>query len=98
VLLDIVMPGINGYEVCGRLKADRATADIPVIFLTSKSGPEEGELGFELGCADYITKPFMPSVVAARVRTHVVLKRALDFIRKHAGRDLVQRSRPNLRA
>ena len=89
ILLDIMMPGINGYEVCGRLKAERATADIPVIFLSAKSQVEEGELGFELGAADYITKPFMPSVVLARVRTHVALKRALDFIRKQAGRDLV---------
>jgi putative two-component system response regulator len=89
VLLDIMMPGINGYEVCGRLKADPATADIPVIFISAKSQIEEGELGFELGGADYITKPFMPSVVRARVGTHVALKRALDFIRKQAGRDLV---------
>jgi putative two-component system response regulator len=81
ILLDIMMPGIDGYEVCGRLKVDAATKDIPVIFISSKSQPEEAELGFEFGCADYITKPIMPSVVLARVKTHVALKVALEFLK-----------------
>jgi len=85
ILLDIMMPGIDGYEVCGRLKLDPATKDIPVIFISSKSHPEEAELGFEFGCADYLTKPIMPSVVLARVRTHVALKVALEFLRAHGG-------------
>jgi|SRR6185503_3822118 len=81
VLLDIMMPGMDGYEVCRRLKDDGATRDIPVIFLTAKARPEDEEMGFEAGCVDYITKPFSPPVVLARVRTHLALKAAADFLR-----------------
>ena len=81
IMLDIMMPGIDGYEVCRRLKADVLTRDIPVIFLTAKSEIEDETLGFELGAVDYITKPISPSVALARVRTHLMLKRSADFLR-----------------
>lgn len=81
ILLDIMMPGLDGYEVCGRLKADRATRDIPVIFLTAKNESEDEIRGFELGAVDYITKPISPSKLLARVKTHLILKAAADFLR-----------------
>src|SRR5262245_58210381 len=68
ILLDIMMPGIDGYEVCRRLKAERETADIPVIFLTAKTEVEDEQLGFDVGCVDYITKPISPPLVMARVK------------------------------
>jgi len=80
ILLDIVMPGLDGYEVCRRLKADAATKNIPVILLTAKVQVEDAQLGFDAGCADYITKPIVPPLVVARVRTHVTLKLARDFL------------------
>jgi putative two-component system response regulator len=80
ILLDIVMPGMDGYEVCRRLKADAATKHIPVILLTAKVEVEDAQLGFDAGCADYITKPVIPPLVVARVRTHVTLKLARDFL------------------
>ena len=75
ILLDIRMPGIDGYEVCQRLKADDRTRDIPVIFLSALR--EEGNTvrGFELGAVDFIAKPYLPEEVLARVRTHVELRR-----------------------
>ena len=81
VLLDIMMPGMDGYEVCRRLKADAATRDIPVIFLTAKTQIEDEQQGFDVGCVDYITKPISPPIVLARVRTHLALKAAADFLR-----------------
>src|SRR6185503_19087790 len=81
VLLDIMMPGMDGYEVCGRLKADPVTREIPVIFLTAKTQVEDESRGFEVGCVDYITKPISPPIVLARVRTHLALKAAADFLR-----------------
>ncbi len=81
VLLDIMMPGMDGYEVCRRLKADAATREIPVIFLTAKTQVEDESRGFEVGCVDYITKPISPPIVLARVRTHLALKAAADFLR-----------------
>ncbi|HFD81596.1 MAG TPA: two-component system response regulator [Gammaproteobacteria bacterium] len=73
VLLDIMMPGMDGYEVCRRLKANPATARIPVIFITAKSQVEDEQRGFELGAVDYITKPVSPPIVRARVRTQLAL-------------------------
>ncbi|AGW12711.1 response regulator [Megalodesulfovibrio gigas] len=73
VLLDIMMPGMDGYEVCRRLKADPATAAIPVIFLTAMGEVEHKIKGFELGAADYVTKPFEVREIKARVRTHLSL-------------------------
>jgi serine phosphatase RsbU (regulator of sigma subunit) len=74
ILLDIVMPGLDGYEVCTQLKADPATRDIPVIFLTGQTEITEESRGFEVGAVDYIHKPFSPALVEARVRTHLTLR------------------------
>jgi len=74
ILLDIVMPGMDGYEVCTRLKADPATRDVPVIFLTGQTETTDETRGFEVGAVDYIHKPFSPAVVAARVQTHLALR------------------------
>jgi len=71
ILLDIMMPGMDGYEVCRRLKANPLTKDIPVIFLTARTEVENKAKGFELGCVDYITKPFDVMEVKARVKTHL---------------------------
>ncbi len=81
VFLDVEMwNGIDGFEVCRQLKADPATRHIPVIFITAKSDPAYEQLGFALGAVDYITKPISPPVVNARVRTHLALKAAADFL------------------
>ena len=76
ILLDIMMPEMDGYEVCRRLKADPDTRDIPVIFLTSQTEAEDETKGFEVGAVDYIHKPFSAAVVKARVRTHLMLREA----------------------
>lgn len=81
VLLDIMMPEMDGYEVCKRLKENVWTQDIPVIFLTAKSEAEDEAYGLELGASDYITKPISPPIVLARVRTHLAIKRVQDFLR-----------------
>ncbi|MEG4456169.1 response regulator [Microcoleus sp. N9_A1] len=73
ILLDVMMPGIDGFETCERLKANPATANIPVIFMTALSDPVNKVKGFELGAVDYITKPFQQSEVLARVRSHLKL-------------------------
>jgi putative two-component system response regulator len=75
VLLDVMMPGMNGYEVCAALKADPATAAIPVIFVTALTDTDDEVEGFEAGAVDYITKPLSPPIVRARVRTHLSLVR-----------------------
>ncbi|MCL6559450.1 MAG: diguanylate cyclase, partial [Firmicutes bacterium] len=80
ILLDVMMPGMDGYEVCRRLKADSRTRNIPVIFITARCGEEDEVKGFETGAVDYVTKPFSPVVIKARVRTHVELKRYRDFL------------------
>jgi PleD family two-component response regulator len=77
ILLDILMPGIDGYEVCKRLKADDATKDIPIIFVTAISEAMDAARAFELGAVDYVAKPFNPVTVKARVRTHIQLSQAL---------------------
>ncbi len=74
ILLDIMMPGMDGYEVCRRLKADEQVQHIPIIFVTAKTEVEDETLGFELGAVDYITKPFSIPVVKARVKAHLELK------------------------
>ena len=81
ILLDIMMPGMDGYEVCRRLKADPATVHIPVIFLTAKAQVEDEQLGFDVGCVDYITKPISPPITLARVKMQLTLKAAADFLR-----------------
>lgn len=74
VLLDIMMPDMDGYEVCERLKADLITKHIPVIFLTAKTETEDIVQGFEIGGVDYVTKPFNHVELLARVKTHIELK------------------------
>jgi putative two-component system response regulator len=81
ILLDVTMPGLDGYQVCERLKADPATAAIPVIFLTARNEVEDETRGFECGAVDYITKPFVAAVVLARVKAQIGLKRMADFLR-----------------
>jgi putative two-component system response regulator len=71
ILLDIMMPEMDGYEVCRHLKADPDTAGIPVIFITAMREDTDETKGFELGAVDFITKPIRPPVVLARVRTHL---------------------------
>jgi putative two-component system response regulator len=80
LLLDVMMPGMDGYEVCRRLKADPATRDIPVIFVTAMSEMGDEMRGFALGAVDYITKPISPPIVEARVKAHLENKHARDFI------------------
>jgi two-component system sensor histidine kinase/response regulator len=76
ILLDVMMPGIDGYEVCRRLKADEKTRNIPVIFITAKNEIEDEAKGLEIGAVDYITKPIKPPILLARVKTHLELKKA----------------------
>jgi phosphoserine phosphatase RsbU/P len=74
ILLDVMMPEMDGYEVCTQLKLNPATRDIPVIFLTGQTEVEDETRGFDVGAVDYIHKPFSPAVVKARVHTHLVLR------------------------
>lgn len=81
ILLDIMMPGLSGYDVCQRLKADPATRDIPIIFLTAMTGTQDETRGLEMGAVDFITKPLNPPVVLARVATQLQVKMAADFLK-----------------
>ncbi|MEC5387776.1 two-component system response regulator [Uliginosibacterium sp. H3] len=81
ILLDIMMPEMDGYQVCSALKSDARTRDIPVIFLTAKSNPDDERMGLELGAVDYLTKPISPPIALARVRNHLLLKASADFLR-----------------
>ena len=81
ILLDIMMPGMDGYAVCRALKADPATAGIPVIFITALDDSQDETAGFDVGAVDYLTKPVSPPVVRARVRTHLSLVR-MDELRE----------------
>ena len=78
ILLDIEMPGMDGYEVCRRLKANSATSGIPVIFLTAKTENENEKQGFEVEAVDYVHKPFSAPIMLARVKTHIALQAALQ--------------------
>jgi phosphoserine phosphatase RsbU/P len=80
ILLDVMMPDMDGYEVCGHLKANQETRDIPVIFLTLKMEVADETRGFEVGAVDYIHKPFSPPIVKARVRTHLSLREARETL------------------
>jgi signal transduction histidine kinase len=82
ILLDILMPGIDGFEVCKRLKAASQTKDIPVIFLSANTEVEDKTRGIELGAVDYITKPFHKAEVKARVRTHLSIKKMREDLRE----------------
>jgi diguanylate cyclase (GGDEF)-like protein len=87
ILLDIEMPGLNGYEVCKQLKDQELTADIPVIFVTARETNADEEKGLSLGAVDYFTKPIHPAIVVARVRTHMTLKIQRDKLEKLALHD-----------
>ena len=89
ILLDIMMPELDGYAVCEALKADPETAPIPVIFLTARSQVEDEERGFRSGCVDYITKPISPPTLMARVANHLALKAASDRL-AHNNRTLIE--------
>ena len=81
VLLDVMMPDLDGIEVCRRLKQDPRTRHIPVIFLTAMSKSEDERIGLEAGAVDYITKPISPPILLARVKTHLQLKAGQDFLK-----------------
>lgn len=81
ILLDIMMPGMDGYEVCQRLKSNPLTRDIPVVFLTAKTEVQDEKRGLEMGAVDYIAKPISPPIVLARVKIHLALKAHADFLR-----------------
>ncbi|HQU89754.1 MAG TPA: response regulator [Denitromonas sp.] len=83
ILLDIMMPGMDGYTVLGRLRQNPATRDIPVVFLTALTDTQDEEHGLALGAVDYITKPIRPALVLARVRTQIEAKRTRDVLRDH---------------
>ncbi len=88
ILLDIMMPKMDGYEVCERLKADPATQEIPVIFLTAKTETASIVKGFEFGAVDYVTKPFRKEELLARVRTHLYIRKLqLDLQEVNAAKD-----------
>ena len=84
ILLDVVMPGIDGHEVCRRLKRDPSLREIPVIFVTAHDDEAAEEAGLDAGAVDFISKPIKPRIVAARVRTHLMLKRQGDLLRAGA--------------
>lgn len=81
ILLDVVMPGMDGYAVLGRLRENPGTRDIPVIFVTGLDSGDDEQKGLELGAVDYIAKPYSPPIIVARVRTQLELKRARDWLR-----------------
>ncbi len=96
ILLDIIMPGMDGFEVCQRLKTDPRTREIPIIFITAMEEAEHKTLGFELGAVDYIIRPFHSSEVLARVQTHLSMRRmhlALDEKNRIIRRALAEKSR-----
>jgi len=80
ILLDVLMPGMNGYAVLSKLKENPDTLEIPVIFVTSMEAADDEEKGLDLGAVDYITKPINPAILMARVKTHLTLKQASDFL------------------
>ena len=80
ILLDIVMPEMHGYAVCERLKANRSTAGIPIIFVTSLEDVENEAKGLEMGAVDYITKPFSIPIIKARVKIHMELRQHQQFV------------------
>ncbi len=87
ILLDIMMPGMDGYEVCQQLKSNPETKHIPIIFITSKNEDEDEARGLYLGAVDYITKPFYLPIVKSRVKTHLELKIKTELLEKLASLD-----------
>ncbi|WP_082930800.1 GGDEF domain-containing response regulator [Shewanella woodyi] len=84
ILLDVIMPGINGHQVIKSLKSDESTMDIPVIFISSKISTKDEKIGLDLGAVDYITKPFHPPIVQARVRNHLLGQRHKNLLEQLA--------------
>ena len=80
ILMDILMPGLNGYDVCARIRSYPETARIPIVFITAKTTPDEEAQGLDMGAVDYIGKPFQPVIVKARVRTQLELKKHKDHL------------------
>lgn len=80
ILLDVMMPGIDGFEVCRRLKEERKTQEIPILFLTAKSEQDDIVRGLQQGAVDYLTKPFNTAELLARVKTHMTLRQAQHTI------------------
>jgi diguanylate cyclase (GGDEF)-like protein len=97
ILLDILMPGMDGHQVCRKLKSDPATRSIPIIFITAMGDAENEAMGFALGAVDYIPKPFNNAVVMARVGVHLRLKRQNDMLENLASMDALTEV-PNRRA
>lgn len=81
ILLDVMMPKIDGFEFCRQLKANTKVSDVPVIFITSKTDIEDEERGFSVGASDFIHKPISAPIVAARVKTHIKVKFMLDYLK-----------------
>jgi len=86
ILLDVMMPEIDGFEICRRLKANTKLADVPVIFITSKTDVEDEERGFAVGASDFIHKPISAPIVVARVRTQLKIKFMQDYLRGELSR------------
>ncbi len=98
ILLDVMMPGLDGYAVIERLRAQEATRNVPVIFVTALDASDDEERGLALGAVDYITKPIRPAIVLARVRTHLELKQARDWLQDQNNfleNEVVRRMREN---
>ncbi len=87
ILLDIIMPGMDGYKICQLLKNNSSVQKIPVIFITAKNTEEDEVLGLSIGAVDYITKPFRLPIVRARIQTHLELKRKSDLLENISSRD-----------
>jgi diguanylate cyclase (GGDEF)-like protein len=87
ILLDIMLDGMDGYDICHQLKSSDKTRDIPIVFLTAKSNEADEVFGFKIGGSDYITKPFSPQIVLARVKTQIQLKTKTDLLGKLASLD-----------
>ena len=87
ILLDVMMPDMNGYDVCRELKSHKQFRHIPIIFLTSMNNPESEAKGLELGAIDYIIKPFNPDIVEMRIKNHLELKRHRDILENLSSRD-----------
>lgn len=83
ILLDVMMPEMDGYSVLDELRKNPATRDLPVIFVTAMDGTDDEERGLDCGAVDYITKPIRPAIVLARVRAQLELKRARDILSDH---------------
>ncbi|EXJ15941.1 response regulator [Imhoffiella purpurea] len=99
ILLDVMMPGMDGYEVFSRLRADERTSDIPVIFVTAMDSTEAEIHGLDVGAVDYIAKPIVPSILRARVHTQLELKQARDWLKDqntYLERELLRRMKENL--